>query len=328
MAISMDDKIMSAKSVPLSRLTVGTVQFGLPYGIANSSGQPTYGEARDILATACEGGINSIDTASAYGTSEEVIGRALEELRFKDDFIVTTKVPPVPEQAQSVAEIDSFVEDAVLNSLQRLRLNYLPVCLFHRENDFCYRESLWKLRERGLVRFIGASVEMAEGASGTISIGNAGPVQIPSNLLDRRFLDKGVFQAAKSQGVTLFVRSIYLQGVLLMPVESLIPSLAGLKPILWELRQLAFRSGLTMEELCMRSMLGVQGVSSLVIGVESVAQMRRNLELGEKGALAPDVKAEVDKIVPRLPERMLNPACWATQAKVQEPQVNAMLSVV
>jgi aryl-alcohol dehydrogenase-like predicted oxidoreductase len=322
----MNDEIKTAKGTSLSRLTVGTVQFGLPYGIANSSGQPSYKEARDILATAHKGGVNCLDTAVAYGTSEEVIGRALTELDMKDDFVVVTKVPPLPEGVKSVAEVDSFVEESVLNSLQRLRLDSVPVCMFHRENDYRYWESLWKLHQRGLVSFIGASTETPDRALDIISGGDAGAVQIPSNLLDRRFSGKRVFQAAREQGVTLFVRSIYLQGALLLPLELLTGSLASFEPVLLKLRELAHQSGLAMEELSMRYMLGIEGVSSLVIGVESVAQMRHNVELAGKGALPPDLKARVDELVPQLPERLLNPARWRTVAEAPQPQPNSALS--
>ncbi|NCC93899.1 MAG: hypothetical protein EOM10_11550, partial [Opitutae bacterium] len=76
----------------LSRLMLGTVQFGLSYGIANRQGRPSYAVVRDILACAFEGGVNCLDTAAAYGESEELIGRALRELGLADRVIVVTKV--------------------------------------------------------------------------------------------------------------------------------------------------------------------------------------------------------------------------------------------
>src|SRR5690349_2612636 len=83
-------------ALELSQLMLGTVQFGMAYGIANKSGQPAYEEARDILAAAYEGGVNCLDTAASYGNSEATIGRALQELGLREQFAVVTKVPPVP----------------------------------------------------------------------------------------------------------------------------------------------------------------------------------------------------------------------------------------
>ncbi len=78
-----------------SRLTLGTVQLGLPYGIANQTGQPDYRTSLEIVAAALEGGINSFDTASSYGNGEQVLGQALAELRATDAVRITTKCPPI-----------------------------------------------------------------------------------------------------------------------------------------------------------------------------------------------------------------------------------------
>ena len=115
----------------LSQLMIGSAQFGTDYGIANRSGQPSYQAILDILACAYEGGVNCVDTAAAYGSSEEVLGRALAELRIADEFIVATKVPPLPEELSSTQTADEIVEESVTRSLQRLRLEVLPICLLH-----------------------------------------------------------------------------------------------------------------------------------------------------------------------------------------------------
>ena len=87
-----------------SKMQLGTVQFGLDYGIANTSGKPSYETARDIIAVAWEGGINTLDTAAAYGDSEEVIGRVLAELNLQGEMQIISKVPPVGKQNWRVAK--------------------------------------------------------------------------------------------------------------------------------------------------------------------------------------------------------------------------------
>ena len=85
----------SWNGLSLSRMMLGTVQFGLPYGVANHTGQPSYDEVVRIVAAAVEGGVNCFDTAAAYGTSEEVLGNALHELGLADQVTVVTKVFPL-----------------------------------------------------------------------------------------------------------------------------------------------------------------------------------------------------------------------------------------
>ena len=128
----------------LSQLMIGSVQFGMDYGIANKNGQPSYETVRDVLACAYEGGVNCVDTAAAYGTSEEVLGRALAELRISDEFIVATKVLHLATEHLSAEIADKMVEASVTRSLQRLRLEVLPICLPHLETNFRYIESLLK----------------------------------------------------------------------------------------------------------------------------------------------------------------------------------------
>ena len=96
---------------------LGTVQLGLPYGIANRTGQPSYQEARDILACAYEGGVNCLDTAAIYGTSEEVLGRALAELGIAEEMTIVSKVHHMA-QGLDVATAAAIVEESVVQSLK------------------------------------------------------------------------------------------------------------------------------------------------------------------------------------------------------------------
>ena len=83
------------KELNLSRLVLGTVQFGIKYGVANQTGKPQIHEVMDILQQAIEGGVNCLDTAPSYGESEEVIGRCLKEMGLLDSVYVLTKVRPI-----------------------------------------------------------------------------------------------------------------------------------------------------------------------------------------------------------------------------------------
>jgi aryl-alcohol dehydrogenase-like predicted oxidoreductase len=291
-----------------SRLTLGAVQLGMPYGIANVTGQPSYEQAREILACAVEGGITCVDTAAAYGNSEEVLGRAIAELGIADWLLVVTKVPALDDSLTAKAA-ERQIEAAVARSLQRLRLERLHLCLFHREKDFRYAETLQRLQSRGLIHALGCSMETPEAADTVFASGEADAMQVPGNLLDRRFLqaDYGTHPHSRP---TLFVRSVFLQGLLLMPPERIPAGLSEAIPALRALRGLAEAAGMSLEEMAIRYVLSYRGVASALIGVETVAQMRRALSFLKSDPLDDAMMQAIHETAPALPERVIVPHLW------------------
>ena len=303
----------------LSRLMLGTVQLGLPYGIANRTGQPSYREARNILACAYEGGVNCLDTAAIYGSSEEVLGRALADLGIADKMTIVSKVHHMA-QGLDAATAAAIVEESVVQSLKRLRLEVLPICLFHIEENFAYAEALLRLKERGLVRHIGSSVMTPAATSAILDTGLADALQIPTSVLDRRFSHPdrgapapqiGVIEKAAGRDVAVFVRSIYLQGLLLMPEEDLPLELAAVLPLRRRLEALAAEAGINLSELAVRYVLSLEGVTCGVVGIETEAQMRQNLAMFAKGPLDAKLRRAAEAAVPDLPDKILMPSQWS-----------------
>lgn len=303
----------------LSRLMLGTVQLGLAYGIANRTGQPSYQEARAILACAYEGGVNCLDTAAIYGTSEEVLGRALAELGITDKMTIVSKVHHMA-QGLDAATAVAIAEESVAQSLKRLRLETLPICLFHIEENFAYAEALLRLKERGLVGHVGSSVMTPAATSAIIDTGLADALQIPTSVLDRRFSypqggtpasRAGVIEEAAGRGVAVFVRSIYLQGLLLLPEDDLPIELAAVLPIRRRLETLAAEAGMSLSELAVRYVLSLDGVTCAVVGIETEAQMRQNLAMFAGGPLDAGLRRAVEAAVPDLPDKILMPSLWS-----------------
>lgn len=298
---------------------LGTVQFGLPYGIANQSGQPSYKTVLDILACALEGGVNCLDTAAGYGQSEEVLGRALSEMAVVDQVTVVTKVVHMAPEYPSQHVADRIVEQSVMNSLKRLGLEQLAICLFHTEVDFRYIESLLKLKDKGLVAHVGASVMTPEATRKILASRCAEAVQVPANVLDHRFIDAGVFDDAKRSGAALFVRSVYLQGLILMPEGQILPELREVIPHRRRLESLASEAGVTLAELAARYALTIDGSTCALVGVDSVEQLRDNIALFSKGPLPEDLMTAVAEAIPNLPESILMPNRWSK--RMPDPQV-------
>ena len=166
-----------------SRLLLGTVQFGLNYGIANTEGKPSFDRVKSILTTALEHGIDSLDTAASYGDSEEVLGKAMAELGIASKMNVVSKVPQVPAGCDAL----EFITNSVKNSLKRLRLPELPLVLFHNELDWRYRDELESLIQKGMIRAAGVSLDSAACADTAES---APYIQLPCNVFDHRFDEK------------------------------------------------------------------------------------------------------------------------------------------
>ena len=295
----------------LSTLMLGTVQFGLPYGVANRSGQPPYAEVRRILECAFEGGVNCLDTAASYGSSELILGQALRDLGMSERVVVVSKVCHLAAEYPSGRIADAAVEDSVATSLARLGLDALPICLFHRDQDFKYVESLLKLRDRGMVRHIGVSCDSPVGSSSVVSSGLCEAVQIPLNVVDRRFVRAGVVKTAKERKLALFARSIYLQGLLILADGKTPLDLREVIPVRQRLRALAGEAGISLAELLVRYALSIDGVTCALVGVETVKQMRHNIELFSKGPLDPVLIKSIDEEMPDLPERIVAPGRWS-----------------
>lgn len=293
-----------------SRLTLGTVQFGLPYGIANRTGKPCYKTARDILVCAFEGGIDSLDTAAAYGSSESVLGKALKELGIGRDVVVATKVPALPPDIGSGRSAAAFIERSVATSSRRLQLDVLPICLFHKARDAVHMEVLADLRDKGRIGRIGISVDEPQQAAACLKDRELQAVQLPLNVLDKRMDRTGVLSGLQRRRVWVFARSAYLQGLLLLPEQEVQPQLREVLPARRALDRLAARAGMNLRELALRYSLSRPEVASVVVGVETVAQMRDNLAVLGRGPLPSDVLAGIGAAVPDLPERLVRPSLW------------------
>lgn len=286
-----------------SRMMLGTVQFGLEYGIANVAGKPSFERVCEILQAAYEGGVTALDTAAEYGTSEEVVGAAIERLGLRDAITVVSKVPPIGDVTD--AEAERFIEQSVIQSLRRLRLEQLPVCLLHREEDLRFMPALERMVDKGLINGAGVSLDSDRYLSQAASVRF---IQLPYNVLDRRF--DAFWPVARQNKIHLFSRSVYLQGLLLMPEETIRPGLAEAIPVRRRLAAIAQESDSTMAELCMRYVLSNPAIASVLTGVDTVEQMRENLRLAALGPLPSDILERVRCCVPSLPESLVRPARW------------------
>ena len=289
----------------ISALVLGTVQFGLDYGVANTTGKPSQATVNDMLATAFEGGVNALDTASMYNQAETVLGRALGDLGVRDRIFICSKARP-HEDASGTPE--EQITAAVERSLRVLGVERIGLYLLHGYHALPYVGALHRKREAGDIGAVGVSVYSVEEALGAIATPGIDAIQHPVSVLDQRFLRAGVLQRAAEAGVAIFARSVYLQGVVTMAVADLPEPIAELGSILTRLRELA--GELTIEELALRYVQSLSGVTGVVVGMETHEQMERNLDAVLAGRLDGRLMEAIADAVPALPEEIINPGLW------------------
>ena len=192
------------------RLALGTVQFGLAYGVSNQEGKVSDSELSAILTLARQLGIDTLDTAQAYGDAEQRLGAQQTA-----DFSVVNKLAPGVQAAQ----INQLIE----GSLQQLRRSRLDGLLLHRSQDASPElfSALLEQQQAGRVGKLGVSVYSPEELEQWLAQGYPLElVQLPANLLDQRFLRSGWLDRLEVLGCEIHVRSLFLQGLLLMAPEQ------------------------------------------------------------------------------------------------------------
>jgi aryl-alcohol dehydrogenase-like predicted oxidoreductase len=270
----------------LSKLSLGTVQFGLDYGIANKAGQVSLGEVQCILSFAKANEIDVLDTAIAYGTSEEVLGKV-----GVDGFRVVTKLPSLPENQNNVS---FWVTEQVRESLARLGQKKLYGLLLHRSGDLLgskggqLLQELADLKNDGLVQKIGVSIYSPDELEVVCSKIKIDLVQAPLNVVDRRLQSSGWLDRLKDDGVEVHTRSAFLQGLLLME-RSKIPQKFSRWSTLWDQWHEKLQdSGASPLEACLAYPLSLEQVDQVIVGVDSASQLSEILQAAKNVNEGPD----------------------------------------
>lgn len=284
------------------KLVLGTAQFGLPYGISNTTGQTPRTEAKAILDLAKLAGIEQIDTAIAYGDSERVLG----ELGVTD-WQVITKLPKLPNSCDSISD---WVQTQINSSLQSLRLNRIAGLLLHSPTQLLgpfgqelYR-ALVELKAEGLIDKIGISIYAPSELDALPGHMTWDIVQAPANVLDTRMRSSGWVARLKDAGCEFHARSVFLQGLLLMcPADR--PAQFQSWETLWQTWDTWLTvHGLTALKACIRYALQKSEADRLVIGIVNAKQLSEILEAIDGPLPELPVELRTDDLA------LLNPGAW------------------
>lgn len=284
------------------KLALGTVQFGLSYGIANSQGQVGLDQAREIVTVARSSGLDTLDTAIAYGQSEATLG----QLDLKD-FKLITKLPALPDDC---TDVRGWVEIQLADSFERLGCSRIHGLLLHRPEQLSggqgtalYR-TLNELKRQGLVEKVGVSIYEPQELDRLFDEMHFDLVQAPFNVLDTRLIDSAWLQRLPALGCELHVRSVFMQGLLLMPAPERPAKFSRWAPLWREWDDWLQASELTPVQACLRHALAFAEISRVVVGVDSARQLEEIVQAAS-GEL-PEIPSTLRSSDPDL----LNPSRW------------------
>lgn len=306
------------------RWVLGTVQLGLAYGAANATGVPDEQAAGQLLATAAAHGVTHLDTARAYGISEAQIGAALAH-GLSERLQVVTKVRPLDDVAVDGSEghAREAVRASVSESLRQLRTAKVSALLLHRWADWqrgrgAVAEEMSAIAREGTASVVGVSLSTPEELIEALADPRIGYVQLPFNLLDRRWLDDRVRSAVDARpDVIITARSVFLQGLLVAGPEVVWPSAPGVDPS-------AVRRGIQelvaecdrvdAADLCIAYVMGHPFVTSVVLGAETARQVIDQASLMRRPPLTADEIARVNSVLPAGPLELVDPSRWTMSA--------------
>ena len=270
------------------RLALGTVQFGLDYGISNRTGRvPPHGVAK-ILDEASAAGVETLDTAVAYGESEAILGAVLESEGMS--FEIVSKFPRDVDPRQ--------LKDTLQGTLRRLRMPRIKAYLAH--DSACLRnttiqEQLACAKDQGLISQFGVSVYSPDELHQLMDRGPAfDMVQLPLNVFDQRF--RTMLPELKRRGVEVHVRSVFLQGLFFLEPERLSPHFDRVRSKLTGLRRLAEEHRIPLSALLLGYAMAQPDVDRIVIGVTSIDELRENLAAGAHAARCRELLSQLDAL--------------------------------
>jgi aryl-alcohol dehydrogenase-like predicted oxidoreductase len=291
------------------KLGLGTVQFGLPYGIANRQGKPSIEEVGQIFQQAVIAGVLTLDTAPLYGDSESIIGSLLPN---NHPFELVTKTPQFNHDridTQDVAHLRTTFE----KSLEKLGQPSVYGLLIHRSNDLTIEggDQLWEemqaLKASGRVQKIGVSVYSSQDIDAILDQYKIDIIQVPLNLFDQRLITNGYLTELKKRGIEIHVRSAFLQGLLLMPSTDRPTFFQPLASHFNHYQNILNAYETTPLIACLDFLNQCPEIDRIICGVDHPAHFKQIVTaLGESSGIPKDVFSELSIEQ----EKFLNPSEW------------------
>lgn len=286
----------------ISKLILGTVQFGLDYGINNVSGKPDQDSVNKILDLAYQSGINTLDTAEVYGTAHDVIGNFHRKYPQKV-FKIITKLPH---------QINAAIDKKIEYYLQQLHITHIHGLLFHSYNSYVDNiDSLRLLKEyknNGKIKYLGVSVYTNAQIEAVVDDDMIDIIQFPFNLFDNINIRGELIKKAKRKGKIIHTRSAFLQGLFFLPLHSNNNIVKALYKELTYVHQLSDNYQIPLQKVALSYCLQQKDIDNVLIGIDNISQLLQNLSYANTG-LDNQIITSIDNILIENVE-LLNPSLW------------------
>ena len=288
-----------------NKIILGTVQFGLEYGINNSTGKPSESSVNDILNVAFEERVRILDTAEAYGNAHEVIGNYHKSSDNK--FKIITKF------SAAKKGLSANLIQRINQNLAALNVDSLYCYMFHSFNDFQiyyedHKEDIERLKVDGLVEKFGVSVYLNDEIEALLKYDDIDDIQLPFNLLDNNKQRREVLLKAKNKGIEIHTRSVYLQGLFFKDIHDMPDKLIAMKRELSAINDLAELCDIKMSNLALGYVSQQDCIDKILIGVDTVEQLKLNLET-LRLSIPVEVLNKIDELDIK-DKSLLNPSNW------------------
>lgn len=286
----------------MSNLILGTASFLSGYGVSSRTKKKTNLEIEKLLRGAQELGINRFDTAPAYGEAEEFLGKFLDKTV---DLQISTKLG-APE-----TKSEKLIRTSIGKSLIRLQIDTIETLYLHDESNLLHEDGeqlfsiLQNLLSEGLVREIGVSIYTYEKLAANYgSFPELGAFQVPENICDRRLLTNKLIKEIADQKKSVIVRSVFLQGLLLMESHEIPDYLIECKPCVESLKQLAELWGVSKVDLCLSYAKSLGWCSGILVGADNLTQLQK---IVDSEFILPENWQDT---VSPVPEELADPRNW------------------
>jgi len=287
----------------VKKIVLGTVQLGLNYGINNQQGKPSLEKAFEILNAAYDNGVQILDTAEAYGNSQEVIGK-FQKANPSKKFQIITKL-----SANHVLKNNQLINH-IIENCKILNTERLYGYMFHNYQSFkkntIFYDEILQARNQGLIQKAGISLYSNNEIDDVIENFSAFDfIQIPFNLFDNQSKRKAVLEKAKSKNIEIHTRSAFLQGLFFK--KDIPKNLNPLKTPLETLDQIKKTYALNTQTLALQYVLQKQYIDYVLIGVENSEQLMSNIAISNSESNIPH---EIIDAIDIKETELLNPSNW------------------
>jgi len=301
----------------MASLCLETVQFGMKYGINNTLGQPAKRDVFEMLDAAAENGIQVIDTARAYGSAEAILGEYFEDRKNADLFQVISKLRPnVIEEGEK--DIHSVIRREFEDTLKRLHKNRLNGYLLHTP-QYIYNgkiiEELRSLKEEGLIEHLGVSIYDLQEGYAALKTEGIDYIQLPYSILDQRGMQEGFIKRARNNGVKIFTRSAFLQGLFMMERDTIPDYLKHVIPYLDKFDILLKKYSLNKTAALIQFVKWEKEIDYLVFGVDTKEQLLQDIEMFRNDNIPEAFIKEVKQTFINIEKSIIFPSLWSNGKK-------------